>query len=122
MDPPADLMDIDDDLEFVADDFKPQEHKEMDDQISAMFAQANELNAPFILAAIIQQSGERLLKNYGNNKLEKCQALLTNCPRILDMILEGSKNFFDQVKDNPNPTVLLKMDPLCLTDPNVPVI
>ncbi|KAL4063823.1 hypothetical protein J3A83DRAFT_981087 [Scleroderma citrinum] len=91
------------DLECVADDFEEGAHDKLDEVIHQFSVRLIPENTnkllPHILADIAMQSEGRLRAKYLN--ICECKAIISSEPRLRKMILDGSKNFFDQVNINP---------------------
>ncbi|KAF8548004.1 hypothetical protein OG21DRAFT_1489735 [Imleria badia] len=94
-------MDIDKhaNLEFVADDFEEGEHEKLDEGIRLLFPFAvTPGNAPFIFMTIDAHSGDRFLAKYHNMTLSECTTLLNSNSTIMDMILDGPKNGYQNLR------------------------
>ncbi|KAF8554213.1 hypothetical protein OG21DRAFT_1484826 [Imleria badia] len=98
-------MDVDKpaDLEFVADDFEEGAHDKLDKNIHDRFPLVNpenlaawRQNAAFILTAIAQEPGDRLLAKYRNSV--ECEKLLESNTTVMSMILDGPKDGYKNIR------------------------
>jgi len=95
------MMEIDEptDLEYVEDDFEEGAHEKLDKELvvfSLVISQQFDLFAALLLAAIVNQSGDRLLAKYLN--VSECETIVKSEPRLRNMLSDGSKNGYKSVR------------------------
>ena len=95
------MMEIDEptDLEYVEDDFEEGAHEKLDKELgvfSLVISQQFDLFAALLLAAIVNQSGDRLLAKYLN--VPECETIVKSEPRLRNMLSDGSKNGYKSVR------------------------
>ena len=75
------------DLECIDDYFEQGQHDILDKKIRRLFPNSEDDVLPYILHAIVQQSGSALLAKY--HLVSECTSIINSEPRLRNMLLVG---------------------------------